>query len=95
MRFHQASGSKLRPAVVLLDVGDEDFVAAPITSRQHNSTFDFVIRDWNLAGLNVPSTVRAHKLAVVAKVDIVRRLGVLPEVDGGELRKLLCDMFCR
>ena len=32
MGFHQAQGSKIRPALVLVDVGDEDFVAAPITS---------------------------------------------------------------
>jgi hypothetical protein len=27
IEFHQTSGGKLRPAVVLLDSGDEDFVA--------------------------------------------------------------------
>lgn len=27
--FHQASGGKVRPAVVLLDAGDDDFVGAP------------------------------------------------------------------
>ena len=31
MQFHQAPGAKVRPAVVLLDPGDDDFVAAPIT----------------------------------------------------------------
>jgi hypothetical protein len=31
MLFHQAPGSKVRPALVLLDPGDNDFVAAPIT----------------------------------------------------------------
>ena len=33
MLFHQAPGSKVRPALVLLDAGDNDFVAAPITSQ--------------------------------------------------------------
>src|SRR5260370_1011129 len=28
MQFHQATGAKVRPAVVLLDTGDDDFVAA-------------------------------------------------------------------
>lgn len=32
MKFHAAAGGKVRPAVVLLDAGDDDFVAAPITS---------------------------------------------------------------
>ena len=31
--FHQTGGSKIRPAVVLLDVGDDDFLMAPVTSR--------------------------------------------------------------
>ena len=29
----QATGAKVRPAVVLLDSGDDDFVAAPIKSQ--------------------------------------------------------------
>jgi hypothetical protein len=38
--FHQTPGGKLRPAVVLLDSADDDFVAAPITSRLRVSDFD-------------------------------------------------------
>src|ERR1035438_9329312 len=33
VRFHQAPGAKVRPTVVVLDSGDEDFVGAPITTR--------------------------------------------------------------
>ena len=29
--FHQKQGVKVRPALVILDTGDDDFVAAPIT----------------------------------------------------------------
>ena len=43
MEFHAAAGGKVRPAVVLLDVGDDDFVAAPITSQPRNSEFDLPI----------------------------------------------------
>ena len=31
--FQQTPGGKVRPAAVLLDSGDDDFVAAPVTSR--------------------------------------------------------------
>jgi hypothetical protein len=45
--FHQTPGGKLRPAVVRLDSGDDDFVAAPITSLLRTSDFvgqkDFVL----------------------------------------------------
>ena len=34
--FHQAVGGKVRPAIVLLDAGDDDFVAAPVTSRDRS-----------------------------------------------------------
>jgi mRNA interferase MazF len=44
--FHQTQGGKLRPAVVLLDSGDDDFVAAPITSRPRTSRFDVSIQPW-------------------------------------------------
>jgi hypothetical protein len=47
-KFHQSAGAKVRPALVLLDTGDEDFVAAPITSQARR----FGIRscDRSLAG---------------------------------------------
>jgi mRNA interferase MazF len=38
--FLQSPGGKVRPAVVLLDAGDDDFVAAPITSQARKTDFD-------------------------------------------------------
>ena len=67
MRFHQAQGSKIRPALVLFDSGDEDFVAAPITSQPRTSEFDLVVANWQATGLNVPSMARVHKLTVFAQ----------------------------
>jgi mRNA interferase MazF len=55
MQFHQTTGAKIRPALVLLDTGDDDFVAAPITSQLRRSDYDLAINDWRAAGLNVPS----------------------------------------
>ena len=69
--FRQAPGGKLRPAAVLLDSGDDDFVAAPVTSRSRVSDFDVPIHQWREAGLNTASTIRVHKLTVLAKDDIV------------------------
>ncbi|MBI3664993.1 MAG: hypothetical protein HY236_02010 [Acidobacteria bacterium] len=50
MEFHQAAGVKVRPAAVLLDTGDNDFVAAPITSHARHSEFDLTIAEWRGAG---------------------------------------------
>jgi mRNA interferase MazF len=79
--FHQEEGGKVRPALVLPDAGDDDFVAAPITSRPWNSAFDVAIGAWRECGLNVPSVIRIHKLTVLAKSGIVRRLGELSTQD--------------
>lgn len=56
MQFHQGQGSKIRPAVVLFDAGDEDFEAGPIPSRPRTSPFDVVIAEWQAVSLNVHST---------------------------------------
>lgn len=91
--FLQAPGRKLRPAVVLLDVGDDDFVAAPVTSQPRLSAFDLPIRQWREAGLNTPSTARIHKLTAVSKNRIVRRLGDLAVADRDAAYEVLRRAF--
>ena len=91
--FHQAPGGKVRPAVVLLDSRDSDFVAAPITSRPRASEFDIAITGWREAGLNTPSAIRVHKLSVLPKDEIVRRLGDLATVDRTALTEVLRRAF--
>jgi len=91
--FHQTPGGKLRPAVVLLDSGDDDFVAAPITSHLRVSDFDVPIRQWREAGLNTASTIRVHKLTVLAKDEIARRLGELAGADRTTLTEVLRRAF--
>jgi mRNA interferase MazF len=94
MQFHQAAGAKVRPALVFLDTGDDDFVAAPITSQARRSDYDPAMEGWRAAGLNVASFIRVHKLTVLAKSDIVRNLGLLSERDRESLVALLCRTFC-
>ena len=91
--FHQTPGGKVRPAVVLLDSADDDFVAAPITSRHRVSGFDVPIHQWREAGLNTASTIRVHKLTVLAKVEIVRRLGELTGAGRTALSEVLRRAF--
>jgi mRNA-degrading endonuclease toxin of MazEF toxin-antitoxin module len=94
MEFHQTGGGKVRPAVVLLDARDDDFVAAPITSQPRPSEFDMAIQQWQAAGLNVASSIRVHKLPVLTKDAIVRRLGTLTKLDRDALSRILCRAFC-
>jgi hypothetical protein len=83
-----------RPAVVLLDTGDDDFVAAHITSQSRHSDYDLAIEDWRAAGLNIAEYARIHKLTVLAKDDIVRSLASVSIRDRDSLLKLLCRAFC-
>ena len=92
MQYHQTQGSKIRPAMVLLDTGDDDFVAAPVTSQPQTSEHDLAVADWH--GLNVPSSVRVHKLTVLPKADVVRQLGSCSGSDRAALLKVLCHAFC-
>jgi mRNA interferase MazF len=87
--FHDAPGGKLRPAAVLLDSGDDDFVAAPGPSRPRVADFDVPIHQWREAGLNTASTIRVHKLTVLAKDEVVRRLGELAAADRAALAEVL------
>jgi mRNA interferase MazF len=93
MEFHQTTGGKVRPAIVLLDTGDGDFVAAPVTSRSRLSEFDLPVQEWKIAGLNVPSFIRVHKLTVLAKSGIVRQLGSLTKIDRDALAHMLARIF--
>jgi mRNA-degrading endonuclease toxin of MazEF toxin-antitoxin module len=93
MEFHQTAGGKVRPAVVLLDAGDDDFVAAPVTSRPRLSEYDLPVHEWKTGGLNVHSFIRVHKLTVLAKSEIVRQLGSLTRPDRDALIQILARAF--
>ncbi len=93
MEFHQIAGGKVRPAIVLLDAGDDDFVAAPVTSRPRLSEYDLPVQEWKNSGLNVPSFIRVHKLTVLAKSGIVRPLGSLTKPDRDALVQILARAF--
>ena len=81
--FSDASGDKDRPAVVLSttayhDEWDELLVVA-ITSvpPKKTRTTDYLLQDWQLAGLRQPSWVRS-RVATVHRKLIYNRLGQPP-----------------
>ena len=92
--FHQTGGSKLRPAMVVFNSGEDDFVGAPITSQHPRSGCDVRLGDWSSAGLNVASTVRLDKIAVLSKTDIVKSLGHISDRDSERCGGVLCRIYC-
>ncbi len=79
-----------RGEVVLIRI---DFHQAPVTSQQRRTEFDVPLREWREAGLNVASTIRVHKLAMLPKDQIVRHLGDLTGTDQAALAEALRRAF--
>jgi mRNA interferase MazF len=79
--FTDVTGVKRRPALVLLDTGDEDAIVARVTSQAVQTIFDVELVEWQQAGLLIPSVVRVDKLATLGKRLVERRLGMLTSSD--------------
>ncbi len=91
--FTTGAGSKLRPALVILDTGDDGLLVARITTHSSLAPFDVAIIDWRGAGLLAPSNARLHKLATLEKADIHRTLGHLRTSDRQSIAVVLRRMF--
>src|SRR5271170_5433905 len=79
--FSDGQGAKRRPVLVVHDFGDDDLLVAPITSQRARTAADLVLADWKGAGLQLPSTVRAEKLATISKSCVARKLGLPPSAE--------------
>ena len=91
--FTDAAGAEERPALVLLDTGDDDVVAARITSHYARDEYDIEIDDLDAAGLGVPSVARLHKLATLEKSLIARKRGALSENDRNRMRQAILRLW--
>jgi mRNA interferase MazF len=79
--FTDAAGSKRRPALVLVDTGDEDIVVARVTGQLSATPQDVSLDEWKQAGLLLPSVVRLHKVATLQRGLIDKKLGRLAPED--------------
>jgi mRNA interferase MazF len=91
--YSNNEGNKKRPALVLLDTGDNDLLLARITSQYVSTNFDMQISEWQEAGLLVPSYIRLHKLATLETILIDRRLGHLSSSDLAQVEAKLNEIF--
>ena len=91
--FTDLSGNKRRPALVLLDTGDDDIVAARVTSQISQTNFDAAITAWQQAGLLMPSLVRVNKLSTLEKKLIIRDIGELNHHDWDQVREKLKHLW--
>lgn len=91
--FVNAAGSKRRPALIMIDTGDEDIVVARITSQAAQTEFDVELVEWQKAGLLLPSIVRVHKVATLEKRLIERKLGKLTPSDWAKVQAKIKQLW--
>ena len=72
--FADGQGFSTRPVLVNHEHDDNDLLVAPITSHPSRGAADTPLRDWQAAGLRLPSTARMDKLGTVAGSVIVKTL---------------------
>lgn len=79
--FSDGQGHKMRPILVVCEFDDADILVVPVTSQPVRDDFDTLLRDWQAAGLRLPSTARTCKLATLARTMAVKVLGELTPRD--------------
>jgi mRNA interferase MazF len=92
--FSDISNIKKRPALVILDTGDDDVICARITTQIYNSNYDVNIINWQNSNLLAPSVIRCHKIATLEKRLIIRKLGSLIENDIENFKNVLKSSIC-
>lgn len=81
LQFPDGQGFKTRPILVLSEHDDQDLLVVPITSHPVRGDFDMPLRDWEAAGLRLPSTARISKLGTIARMTVIGQLGQLTSRD--------------
>ncbi len=75
--FTDLSGNKNRPALILIDSGDDVTVCFITSQLKWQSEFDLSIRPSDINGLKIESLIRLNKFATIDKDLIIGRLGTL------------------
>lgn len=91
--FTTGSAAKSRPALVVLDHGDNDLLLARITTQPHHAAGDCPIKEWRAAGLLAPSIARLNKLATLDKSLVKRVIGTLQPADKLAIKAVLQSLF--
>jgi len=88
--FSDLSSSKVRPAIVVsAEHISKDIFVVPLTSRISSLLpGEFELKDWRIAGLNVPTAVK-RGIYTIRKDLVVRRVGNLSGHDSKGLENSL------
>jgi mRNA interferase MazF len=88
--FSDLTSSKVRPAIVVSAAHpSQDLLIAPLTSRTDRlQPGEFVMQDWQGAGLNVPSAVKRGVFTIQQSL-VIKTVGYISAADVRELEKSL------
>lgn len=86
-------GISKRLAVVLYDAGDDDILAARITTHNYKTEADHKIIKWADSGLLAESYIRLAKLATIQKSFITLKLGELPSSEKKVVKVILRNIL--
>jgi mRNA interferase MazF len=86
--FSDLSTTKVRPAVVFTRLGKSpDYVIVPLTSKSGRlSAGEFILADWQSAGLNLPSAVKQGLYTIHSSL-ILRSVGRLSAEDARQIEQ--------
>ena len=90
--FSNLSAAKVRPAIVVNELHpSQDVIIVPLTSKVSSLLpGEFVLADWQIAGLNVPSAAK-RGLYTVHHSLVLKSIGKLADTDAGSLADSLRD----
>ena len=93
--FSDLTNSKLRPAVILADVGKNDFVLCQITSKAYADARAIEINatDFSTGSLRVTSYARPGKLFTANESLFVTQVGELKEISRKNIVDAITDLL--
>ena len=88
--FSDLTAAKIRPAVVIGELySSDDHLIVPLTSRTSDlRAGEFVLADWQAAGLNLPSAVKRGIYTVHGSL-VLKSLGRLSSRDSQQVEQSL------
>jgi mRNA interferase MazF len=90
--FSDGKTFKRRPALVINDFDDGDIIVCRITSQIYKTKNDIYIKNWEKAGLRLPSVIRVHKLATLEKDMIEIVIGKIDESMKDNVKKIISKL---
>lgn len=84
--FSDLSSSKVRPAIIInARSTSKDYFIVPLSSRTENLlTGEFILQDWQKAGLNIKSIVKRGIFTIENRL-IIKKIGNLTIEDSNKL----------